>query len=167
MKQLMLMSVLLLAAPLHAQTQPPSDASVRELLILSKSERLIDGMWQQMDQVMKSSVTEATSQGLNDAQRKVMDDMSTQMVEIFRDVMSWKDLEPKLIDLYKQTLTQSDVDGIVTFYKSEAGKALIEKMPLIMQRSMTLMTDKVQSLTPRLQALQQETSRKLREVADK
>lgn len=81
--------------------------------------------------------------------------------------MSWKDLEPKLIDLYKQTLTQSDVDGIVTFYKSEAGKALIEKMPLIMQRSMTLMTDKVQSLTPRLQALQQETSRKLREVADK
>lgn len=80
MKQLMLMSVLLLAAPLHAQTQPPSDASVRELLILSKSERLIDGMWQQMDQVMKSSVTEATSQGLNDAQRKVMDDMSTQMV---------------------------------------------------------------------------------------
>jgi hypothetical protein len=163
----LLIAVLLLVAPVHAQTGPPSDASVRELLALSKSERLIDGMWQQMDQVMKSSVTAATSEGLNDAQRKVMDDMSTEMVAIFRDVMSWNDLEPRLIDLYKQTLTQSDVDGMVTFYKSAAGQALIEKMPLIMQRSMTLMTDKVQSMSPRLHALQQETSRKLREAADK
>jgi hypothetical protein len=166
MKTLLLISVLLLAAPVHAQTQPPSDASIRELLALSKSERLLDGMWQQMDEVMKSSVTAATSQGLNDAQRKVMDDMSTQMVQIFRDVMSWKDLEPTFIGLYKETLTQSDVDGMVTFYKSDAGQALIEKMPLIMQRSMTLMTDKVQILSPRLKALQQETSRKLQEAAD-
>jgi hypothetical protein len=167
MKKLLLISVLLLAAPLHAQTQPPSDSSIRELLTLSKSERLIDGMWQQMDQMMKSSVAAAAPQGFNDAQRKIMDDMTTQMGEIVRDVMSWKDLEPRFIDLYKQTLSQSDVDGMVTFYKSEAGQALIEKMPLIMQRSMTMVTDKVQSMTPRLQALQQETARKLREAADK
>ncbi len=41
-----------------------------------------------------------------------------------------------IIAIYDKNLDKRAIDGIARFYKTEAGKQLIEKMPVIMQESM-------------------------------
>jgi hypothetical protein len=45
------------------------------------------------------------------------------------------DLETPIIAIYKQHISANDADAIIAFYKTPAGKDLIESMPAIMQQS--------------------------------
>jgi len=36
----------------------------------------------------------------------------------------------------RKVFSEEEIDGIISFYKSPAGKAMIEKSPLLMQRVM-------------------------------
>jgi hypothetical protein len=45
------------------------------------------------------------------------------------------DLETPIIGIYKQHISANDADAIIAFYKTPAGKDLIESMPAIMQQS--------------------------------
>jgi len=76
--------------------------------------------------------------------------------------MTWESFEPNVIDLYKKSFTQSEIDGMVQFYKSPAGKAVIAKMPVVMQNNMQLVQGRMKTLLPKIQQLQQETFEKLK-----
>lgn len=43
-----------------------------------------------------------------------------------------------MIGIYLQSFTQKDVDGMLRFYKSKAGQAVIAKMPVVMPRIQNL-----------------------------
>jgi hypothetical protein len=45
-----------------------------------------------------------------------------------------------LAKLYSDTYTEEELDGILEFYKSPAGKVFMQKLPEVMQRSVPLMT---------------------------
>ena len=65
------------------------------------------------------------------------------MSAMFKEELSWKVLEPMFLKIYRESLTQYEVDGMVDFYKSDAGKALALKMPLIMQKTMQSMQERM------------------------
>ena len=71
------------------------------------------------------------------------------------------------VDLYAKTFSQSEIDGILTFYKTEAGKAMIAKMPTLMNNLMQMMMKQMQSFMPRLQQLQQEYAPKIKAAGGK
>jgi hypothetical protein len=48
------------------------------------------------------------------------------------------DLETPIIAIYKQHISSSDADAIIAFYKTPAGKDMIQAMPAIMQQSQQL-----------------------------
>ncbi len=48
----------------------------------------------------------------------------------------FKELYDILIPVYKKHLTEEEVDAAIAFYSTEAGRSLVEKMPLITQESM-------------------------------
>jgi hypothetical protein len=66
------------------------------------------------------------------------------------------------IDIYKRSFTQGEIDGMLSFYKTDAGKALISKMPVVMQNSMQAMQSKMATTMPQIQQLQRETIEKLK-----
>ena len=45
------------------------------------------------------------------------------------------DLETPIIAIYKQHISATDADAIIAFYKTPAGKDMIQSMPAIMQQS--------------------------------
>jgi hypothetical protein len=51
--------------------------------------------------------------------------------------------------------------GMVTFYKTDAGKAVVEKMPLVTENTGEAMQGLLAQLLPKLQKLQEETLSKL------
>lgn len=159
--------ITLMAAPLAAGADaPPTDASIRELLAVTESRKLLDGAAAQLDLNMQASIQQALQgQSLNQAQRRVIDAMRVQLVDLFKEELTWESLEPGIIDMHKKTFTQSEIDGMLQFYQTPAGKALIAKMPLVMQANLQLMQSRMQSLLPEVQRLQIETMKKLKAAA--
>ncbi len=68
-----------------------------------------------------------------------------------RTRMSWETMRPQYVKLYSDTFSESEIDGMLTFYESPVGKALFEKMPLLMRKSMVLGAAQMQDLLPSIQ----------------
>ena len=149
---------LLCCAPAGFATEPaPSEASLRDLLEVTRARDTVDTMLTQLDGVMKASMQQATEgQELNQAQRDLMDQMSTEFIALFKDEMAWDKLEPGVLDVYRASFTQVEVDGMLDFYRSDVGKAVIAKMPVVMQNSMQISQGRLGAIMPRMQALQKE-----------
>ena len=75
---------------------------------------------------------------------------------------AWDKLEPMYFKVYRDTFTQEEVDGMLKFYKTAAGKAMITKMPMVMQRTMTEMQQMMGPIAQRLQKMETESIEELK-----
>jgi hypothetical protein len=64
------------------------------------------------------------------------------------------------IDIYAQVCTEAGVIEINKFYRSPAGKKMIEKMPLLLQETMTITQKSMQTLIPKIQQISEDMVRK-------
>jgi hypothetical protein len=164
-KQLILAIALMAAAPAFAAEKPASEASIRELLVFSDAKSLVEGIYQQMDGMLEQSLKQSMGdKPLNDEQQKLAAEMRAKIVELMHGDMGWDKLEPIYIKLYTDTFSQSDIDGILKFYKTPAGSALLKKMPLLMQNLMQLMTAQMQELLPKLRPLVEDYTNRILEA---
>jgi len=136
----------------------PSDASLKELMQLVNASDLLKGMDQQMDVIYGNMVQQMTKgQTVTAQQQKALDDFHGKMKDILHRQLSWDKLEPQVIQVYRDTLSQDEVDGIIVFYKTPAGQAVIKKMPLIMQATMTMMQKNIPSMMAEVQEAAKES----------
>lgn len=149
--------VLLCSSTAFAAEPAPSEASLRDLLALTRAQDTLDTMLAQMDTAMETSMRQAMAgETLSRAQRDLIDQMRVDMLALLKAEMAWDKMEPGMLDVYRTSFTQSEVDGMLAFYRSEAGKAVVDKMPLVLQNSMKLAQERLGAVMPRMQALQQE-----------
>ena len=159
-------AALFLALSMHpalgAETRA-SDASIRELLTVSQSKKLVDGAMGQMDTMMQASMKQALAgKAIPPNQQKILDDMRPKMLALVTEELKWEILEPMFIDIYRQSFSQTEIDGMLAFYKTPAGQAVIAKMPLVMQGTMKSVQARIMAIMPRLQQLERETIAQLR-----
>lgn len=142
---------------------PASEASIRELIEVTQARKILDGLNDQLDGASQASMQQALAgQQVSPEQQQVLNEMRTKMIRIITDSMQWDQMEPMFIDIYKQIFTQAEIDGMLAFYKTETGQALIAKMPLVMQYSMQVVQARAASIMPQVQQLQRETLEKLK-----
>lgn len=58
--------------------------------------------------------------------------------------------------IYRKSLSQSEVDGMVAFYETPAGKAVINKLPVIMQNTMAEVGQMMGPMMQRAEQMQKE-----------
>ena len=81
--------------------------------------------------------------------------------------MQWSALEPRFIEIYQASFTQAEVDGMLAFYRSPAGQAVIAKMPGAMQRTMVVMQELMNGMMPRLRELRAQALDRLKATREK
>jgi uncharacterized protein len=81
------------------------------------------------------------------------------MAQVLREELSWAVMRPGMAQIYRETLTQEEVNGLIAFYRTPAGQALITKMPQIMQRSMVYTQSRMATVSPRIQAAVEQAMR--------
>jgi hypothetical protein len=64
-----------------------------------------------------------------------------------------------LVPSYSETFSQEEVDGLIAFYQSPAGKAYVEKMPTLLQKTMGQMQQFMGPFVQKAQAASQEFAR--------
>ncbi len=149
----------------HAGDAGASEASIRELLVLTDSESMIDNLWAQVEAMMESASKQALAgRPVTEAQQVILDDMHMEMLALLREELSWPVYEPMMIDIFRSTFTEEELQGMLAFYRSPAGRAVTAKMPAVLQASMQFAQGRMSSLQPKLLQLQEDTARRLKEA---
>ena len=140
-----------------AANNPPSETSIKQLLEAAQARKLIDSVMAQMDTVMKQTIQQATQgQPVPAKVQKDIDKREAEMMAALKELLDWNKLEPMYVRVYQKSFTQSEVDGMIAFYKTPAGQAVISKMPAVMQNTMNEMQQMMGPMMQRLQKMQQE-----------
>jgi len=145
-KKLFAMTVLSVFASL-CQAEPPSEASVNTLLDITKIKSIVDKMPATMEQPMRIMLRQAAAdQNLSPEQKQTLDATAQKFLQIIGEEFSWEELKPIYIQIYMETFTQEEIDSLIAFYQTPTGSALVDKMPLIMQKASTLVLEKYRPL---------------------
>jgi hypothetical protein len=114
-------------------------------------------MMEQMDAYMKQIMQQATQgQRIAPEIKKDIDKRQTEMMRAIKGVLDWNKLEPMYVRVYQKSFTQAEVDGLVAFYKTPTGQALLTKMPFVMQNTLNEVQQLMQPMMQRMQQMQQE-----------
>ena len=152
MKHLSLLVTTLLLGT-SAFAAPPSNESISQLLVATRMERSVSVAQQSLDQAVRKSITQGLQgKTLTPQGRKVIDTFTAEAGTIIRKEINWADLKSAYIKLYAETFTQEEVDGLLAFYRSPAGVALLEKMPIVTQKSAAITQQRIGPLVEKLKA---------------
>jgi hypothetical protein len=166
-KLIAIAGICLVSVAAFAETKP-SDASLNELLTITDSQKLVDGMWPQVEGMMNNAAKQALGNTtLNSEQQKVMQDSNAKIATVFKEEFGYEKLKPMMINIYKESFSQEEVDGMLEFYKSKAGQAVTKKMPLVMQSSMANVQAQMSTVIPKIQKIQQDAIEQVKAKADK
>jgi hypothetical protein len=147
---------------------PPSEASIKHLLELAQAQKLIDSVMTQMDELMKQTVHQAT-QG-REIPPKVQKDIDKRQAEVagmMKELLDWKKIEPMYVRIYQKTFSQPEVDGMLAFYKTPAGQAVVAKMPGALQNTMNEIQQMMGPVLQKMQRMQQEIAAEMKAESQK
>lgn len=152
-KNVALAALLVLAAP-FALAAPPSDAQVDQLLEVMRAKKTVEAMIPQVQAMQQQMVQQLTAgQELTPEQKQALDTIVYKSNAQLLGMVSWNKMQPLYREIYRQTFSGEDMDAMIGFYGSPAGQNLLDKMPQLMQNTMTAMQT---VMVPMLQQMQKD-----------
>lgn len=140
-----------------AAALPPSDQAIRQLLTLTEMPVQVKSVTDQVSaMLLKGAVQSLRDQATTPAQRAVVERFQQQTTDILAQEFGWQKIEPLYIQLYRDTLTQEEVDGMIAFYRTPAGQAAIKKVPGAGAKAMEAVQGRMGPVTQKLQAAHQQ-----------
>lgn len=160
--------LLLLSLPLssiaHAD-EASKRAKIEELIQLTKLDQLLSQTSSQMTARMKQSAAQQNARhAFTPEQQKAVDLYIAQVQTITQNAVSWEKIKPMVLQVYSETYTDQELDGILAFYHSPAGQALIAKSPQLMSRTMQLVNTQITEVQPQIQKANEEFTQKMKEL---
>ena len=163
-----LLACLFLAGPAAANDAPASDESIQELLVITDAHKLIDTMKLQVQAMVRTSSKQAMQgQTMTPEKQAVLDRMQAKMEAALNEMLNWDSLQAMYLRTYRASFTQDELDGMMSFYKTPAGMAMIKKMPVVMHNVMGEMQGMMKPMQEKMQEIQRETVQELKDLPAK
>jgi uncharacterized protein len=131
-------------APAHAA--PPTDAQIDRLLETMDMRRTLDEMLVQIESMGTAMGQQMLGEDATTEQRAALETTMRRQRASMRRVMSWETLGPIYRKVYARLFTGEEVEAMIAFYGSDAGRSIMRKMPEAMQLSMEEMQPMMQAL---------------------
>jgi hypothetical protein len=149
------------AAP--AATTPaadrPTDDSVRQLLQIQKAQSMLEQVSKQMDATFTAMINkQLESQTLSDDDKQRIEAARERLKALTGKMLTWENMEPMYLKIYEDSFSQSEVDSMIAFYSSPAGQAVVAKLPLVAQNTMTAMLQQMKTVMPQAQQIAKDTA---------
>ena len=156
----------LAAAPCAHADDAGHRAKAEQMLELTKTDGMMKEQLANLQERINTMAKQQFSQGsLTPAQVTLTDAYLKQVQDLTNDEVGWEKLRPALVQSYADTFTDADLDGIIAFYKSPAGNALLTKSPDIANKTMVMVQDKIKDLQPKLGQITEEYAKKMQAAA--
>jgi hypothetical protein len=139
-----------------AIAEPASESSIKQLLAVTQAQKLVEGMRGQFDLLVNNALQQVLKGKTPTAkQQQAIENMKNKMLALLQGELAWEKLESLYLRLYQDSFTEEEVAGILHFYQTPAGQAIIYKMPVLMQKSMMEMQKRIGEVTPQMQKIQE------------
>jgi hypothetical protein len=148
-------TLILTASPASAQ-ELSKEAKIERILALSHADATINQVFDQVKAMTASQMPAGTTP----EQRARAQEIQSKMMDLIKARMSWDKMEPQFAKLYAETFSDQEIDGILAFYESPAGRAMLEKMPLLMTKMMPLIQAQISDLIPEIERIAREAQQK-------
>lgn len=153
-KMILVVLVLLLVLPVVAAA---GDAERRQLaeqfLNVNKVKDQVEMMYQKVEGIITSQI-EAIE--IPDEREKNLLAMQKIARDLLFEGLSWEGLKEEYIQLYTDSFSEEELQGIIDFSKSPLGQKMAEMSPILMQRSMEIGRQHAQQVMPLVQQAIQE-----------
>jgi hypothetical protein len=154
MNRLTALLALVLIFPLAAHADEASRrAKSEELITLLHADRMSTQVTENVMQQTTAITTQKAGGTLSPETKTALADFQKKLVAVMEPQVGWKAIEPDYIRLYAAAFTDEELDGMLAFYKSAAGKALLEKMPDVNQQTGKILQSKFAALQPQLKQM--------------
>jgi hypothetical protein len=150
--------LLLLFNQLSFADQISQRKAVEELFILMKTPKMMDSI---KIQTQKMLFQQLSQQNIPEAKKPIFNKYLSRMVELITETMNWDKIKSDMTDLYVNNFSEDEINDLLTFYRSPTGKKFIDKMPVIMKRSMEIGQKQSQVMIPKLNALFEQMKKEL------
>jgi uncharacterized protein len=157
MKTLAVLCLSCALVPAAFADEATKNAKIEELLKLTNADRMVSQMFDQMKSI---EMNQLNSMNIAPDQRALVQQTQEQILQLLQNALSWDKLKPALVKVYTETFTEEEIDGILNFYKTPAGQALLQKMPTLIQRSMQTGQQMVADVLPQIQKMTEDLKRK-------
>jgi uncharacterized protein len=125
-------------------------AKSKELLSLLHMDRLMAQMMDNALQQVAAMTQQMSGNNATPENKARFDDFQKKVFKLIGDRMGWSAMEPAYVDLYARNFTDEELDGIIAFYKSPAGVALVEKLPSLTSQGTQLAQERMATIQPQL-----------------
>jgi hypothetical protein len=138
------------AAAAELPGTPEHRAAAEELLKASSVEEM---MTRSFDNVLNLQMRNMQGMNIPEDKKEKFAELQKRSGELIKEELSWGRIREDVISTYVETFSEDELKGLLEFYQGPLGKKLIEKQPVLMERTMKLAERQMQSLRPRLTAL--------------
>jgi hypothetical protein len=150
-----------------AIAKPASEKSIKEVLKVTHAQNILGAVRGQISytidniaqQILKGKPPEAR-------QKEIIAHFKNKMNAAMDRVLTWKKIEADDIKIYKETFTEKEMQGILSFYKTPAGQAFIKKTPLLAKKRLTAIQKTISTLEPQLQKIGKDFATAMRASTD-
>lgn len=127
-----------------AAAAPPSAESIENLLKATKTDQVPASVANSIEQGVRQGMAQLLAgKQLTEEQRRKAEAEPLRIMAKVREELSWAKVKPTYVQIYQEAFTQDDINAMLAFYRSPAGKAFIEKMPGVLQKSAAAMQSRV------------------------
>jgi hypothetical protein len=152
----MLIVVMGLATVGARADEASKQAKVKELFAVMHMDHSLDRMRSAMQQQVQATAKNAPgTEQMTPDKKKMQQEFVDNSMKVVDANFSWAVVEPAYVKLYADTYTEADLDGILAFYKSPAGQALLTKSPELSAGVMQIVHGHMGDFEPKMQALQE------------
>ncbi len=137
--------------------QSSKSAKVEELFRLMKSEEMMQASLAQMRSMQQAQV--ARLELPPEAKARQQETMEA-INKVIADRLSWEKIKPRFVQLMADMYTDEELDGIAAFYRSPAGKAMVDKMPKYMMQTMAIVQEAMRGVEPEIRRITEEAKQK-------
>jgi len=132
-------------------------AKIEEMLTVTHADRMMEQMMGSMQSMVANQMKQAN---LPEDSRAAAEEMQKRIMDLVASKMSWDKIKPVYVQAYSETFTEQEIDGAVQFYKSPAGQAILEKMPVLLQKTVGLTQQLMGDLMPEITKMMEEMKAK-------
>jgi hypothetical protein len=149
-------SVFLFFACLTAAEKPSKEARIERLLALTNAGAIMNQMYDQIKALTASQLPPGTSP----EERAKAVGIQNKVMDLVKTRMSWEKMRPEYVKIYSETFTEEEIDGMLAFYQSPAGRSMMQKMPALMAKSIAMAQAQMKDLIPEIQRITREAAAK-------
>lgn len=141
---------------------PASDEKVRELFDAMQLRNMLDDVRHQYSRNF-SELIQLSLNGMEPTPRQslVIDKMKGRMAAVMQAEMTWARMEPIYLSIYRDSFSDEEIAGMLAFYRSPAGKAVVARMPAVTQKMMAEMQTLTIGVQPKLQDIYTDFSKEM------